>query len=119
MQLTVSVEDAGTLPWRYDEVGPQLGDDDPTALTQLEAAWVDASGTSRPAMAPLLLGSASGQVQDVPLTLVAPLLPGDYTLVFDVRDGVGSLLGPEDTAHALPLVVGPAPVPSVAPIQNQ
>jgi hypothetical protein len=119
VQLTVSVEDAGTLPWTYDEVGPDLGDDDLTTLTQLEAAWVDASGRSTPAMVPLLLGSASGQAQAVSLTLAAPTLPGDYTLVFDVRDGAGSLLGPEDSAHALALVVGPAPLPSLAPTQNQ
>ena len=87
VQVTVSVEDAGTLPWTFDEVGPRLGEDDVTALTQLEAAWVDAAGNSRPAMVPLLLASTTGQAQDVPLTLLAPRLPGDYTLVFDVRDG--------------------------------
>jgi hypothetical protein len=119
VQVTLSVEDAGTLPWTYDQVGPEVGDDDLTTLTQLEAAWVDASGKTRPAMVPLLLGSASGQVQPVSLTLAAPSLPGDYTLVFDVRDGAGSLLGPEDTAHVVPVVVGPVPLPSLAPTQNQ
>jgi hypothetical protein len=119
VQLTVSVEDAGTLPWTFDEVGPEVGDDDLTTLTQLEAAWVDATGKSRPAIVPLLLGSASGQVHSVSLTMAAPALPGDYTLVFDVRDGAGSLLGPEDTAHVLSIVVGPAPLHSLAPTQNQ
>ena len=53
------------------------------------------------------------------MTLVAPPLPGEYSLALDVRDGDGSLLGPEDTGHVLPLVVGPAPVTSLAPTQNQ
>ena len=118
VSLTVAVENGGALPWTYEDAGPKVGDDTPAAQTQLEAAWVDDAGTSTQAMAPLMLGLTSGQAQDVPLALVAPPLPGNYTLVFDVVDGEGSLLAPEDGTHALPLVVGPAPVPTVAPQQN-
>jgi hypothetical protein len=118
VNLTVSVENGGTVAWTYEDGGPKVGDDTPTTQTRLEAAWVDDTGTSTQAMAPLMLGLTSGQAQDVPVALVAPPLPANYTLVFDVVDGEGSLLAPEDSAHVLPLVVAPAPVPTVVPQQN-
>jgi hypothetical protein len=118
LSLTVAVENGGALPWTYGEAGPKVGEDAPTAQTQLEAEWIDDGGTSTQALAPLMLGLTPGQAQDVRLVLVAPPLPGNYTLVFDVVDGEGSLLAPEDSAHVLPLVVAAAPVPTVAPQQN-
>ena len=56
LKLTVSVENGGALPWTYEDAGPKVGDDAPTAETQLEAAWIDDAGTSTQAMAPLMLG---------------------------------------------------------------
>jgi len=118
LAVAIAVENSGALPWTYTDVGPQVGEDQPSEQTQLDANWVDAEGAATPAMAPLMLGAMSGQVQDVPLTMVAPALPGSYTLVFDVSDGDGSLLAPEDRAHVLQVTVGPAPVPTIAPQQN-
>ena len=119
LAATISVDNSGRLPWLYEDVGPKVGEDQPSDKTQLDAMWVDADGAASPAMAPLMLDASSGQVQDVPLALVAPALPGSYTLAFDVTDGEGSLLAPEDTAHVLPITVGPAPAPTVAPLQNE
>ena len=118
LAVTISVANGGRLPWTYADVGPKVGDDQPSDKTQLDATWVDDDGGATPAMAPLMLGASSGQLQDVPLSLVAPALPGSYTLLFDVTDGEGSLLAPEDTAHVLPITVGPVLVPAVAPLQN-
>jgi hypothetical protein len=117
--VSISVENAGTTAWTYGESGPRVGDDTASAVTQLEVTWLDGDGKQWPAMAPLLLGSASAQVQQVTLSLTAPKLPGDYSLIFDVADGSGSLLGAEDLAHVLSLGVGPTPIESVDPTQNR
>jgi hypothetical protein len=118
LTVDLSVENGGALPWTYEDVGPKVGEDATTDLTQLEVTWLDATGTSTTAMAPLMLNAGSGEVQDVSLALEAPPLPGSYTLVFDVVDGDGSLLAPEDASHLLSLVVDPAPLPALAPQQN-
>ena len=118
LAVTVTVENGGALPWTYLDTGPKVGEDAPSDQTQLTAEWVDERGTATPAMAPLMLGASPGELQDVPLALVAPPLPGSYTLVLDVVDGEGSLLAPEDSTHVLPFDVGPAPLPTVAPQQN-
>jgi hypothetical protein len=118
LALAASIENGGVLPWTYGDTGPKVGEDDPSDLTQLVAQWVDVNGAVTPATAPLMLGLGPGEVQDVTLELVAPPLPGTFTLVLDVVDGEGSLLAPEDTAHVLLVDVGPAPVPTVAPQQN-
>jgi hypothetical protein len=119
VEMSVTVEDAGLMPWSAEEFGPQFGEAGVDPATRFEAAWIDASGRVVPAIAPVDLVSASGGQQQLALSLLAPALPGSYTLHFDVRDAQGSLLAPEDSAENVPLVVGPAPVMTLPPASNQ
>jgi hypothetical protein len=119
VELTLMIENAGRLPWSPAPVGPELGEETLDAATELDVAWVRSDGVTFSALPPMTLTAPSGAQQALSLGLFAPKLPGAYELRIDVRDGQGSLLAPEVAAVEVPLVVDPAPMPSLLPVVNQ
>jgi hypothetical protein len=119
VEMTLMIENAGRLPWSAALVGPQLGEAALDAATELDVAWVRSDGVTLAALPPMTLTAPSAAQQTLNLGLFAPKFPGSYELRVDVRDGQGSLLAPEAAIIDLPLLVDPAPMPTLLPVVNQ